>query len=91
MFLVHLLSRTPHIHRDLEIGVILEGAVSVKLGDLSWTLEKNDIYLINSMEVHEFSAEGDGTLVLAIQIFSGDLQGGHFYDLCTGDHPFQAQ
>ena len=68
VFLVYLLSRTPHIHRDLEIGLILEGAVSVKLGDRSWRLEKNDLYLINSMDAHEFISEGDGTLVLAIQI-----------------------
>lgn len=68
VFLVRLLSRTPHIHRDLELGVILEGAVSVRMGNRAWDLEQNDIYLINSMEVHEFAAKGNGTLVLAVQI-----------------------
>ncbi|MBR0086158.1 MAG: helix-turn-helix transcriptional regulator [Lachnospiraceae bacterium] len=68
VFLVRLFSRTPHIHRDLEIGVILEGSVSVKLGTGSWKLGEGDIYLINSLEVHEFAAEGDGTLVLAVQV-----------------------
>lgn len=68
VFLVHLLSRTPHVHRDLEIGLILEGVMTVKLGERSWRLEKGDLYLINSMEVHAFIAEGNGTLVLAVQV-----------------------
>lgn len=68
IFMVHLLSRTPHIHRDLEIGVILDGFVTVRIGGRSWELHENDIYLINSMEAHEFSTEGTGTLVLAFQI-----------------------
>lgn len=68
VFLVHLLSRTPHIHRDLELGAILEGNVAVKTGGASWKLRKGDMYLVNSMEAHEFVTEGDGTLVLAVQV-----------------------
>lgn len=48
VFLVRLLSRTQHIHWDLELGVILEGDVSVQMGNRAWDLRKNDSYLINT-------------------------------------------
>ncbi len=68
VFLVHLLSRTPHLHRDLEIGLILDGEVDVRLGQQVSHLKKDDLYLINSMDAHEFITEGNGVLVLAIQV-----------------------
>jgi AraC-like DNA-binding protein/mannose-6-phosphate isomerase-like protein (cupin superfamily) len=66
IFLVHLISRVPHIHRDLELGLVLEGALAVQTGGKTYTIGKDDLYLINSMEAHEFASEG-GCLILAMQ------------------------
>ena len=75
IFAVRLLSRTPHLHREMEIGVILEGHVTVKMGESAWRIEAGEAYLINSMQAHEFITDGDGTLTLAIQI-SPEIVGG---------------
>ena len=66
IFVVHLVSRTPHIHRDLELGIVLEGVLSVKTGGKTYDLGKDDAYIINSMEAHEF-VSGKGALILALQ------------------------
>lgn len=65
-FVVHLVSRTPHIHRDFELGIVLEGVLSVKTGGRTYDLGKEDAYIINSMEAHEF-VSGKGALILALQ------------------------
>ena len=78
IFVVHLVSRTPHIHRDLELGILLEGSLTVRTGGKLFTLEKDDAYLMNSMEAHEF-VSGGGALILAFQFspvaFSSFVQG----------------
>ncbi len=66
IFVVHLVSRTPHIHRDLELGIVLEGVLSVRTGGRTYNIGKDDAYIINSMEAHEF-VSGKGALVLALQ------------------------
>lgn len=68
VFLVHLLSRTPHIHRDFELGVVLEGTLTIQTEDQKWEIGKNALYLMNSMQSHAFTSDGVGALVLAIQI-----------------------
>lgn len=68
VFLVRLLSRTPHIHGELELGLILDGQVTLLGGTGSRLLQKDDIFLINSLDAHEFAAEGNGALILSIQL-----------------------
>ena len=68
VFLVHLFSRTPHLHRELELGIVLEGNLQVKMGPDSWRLDREDLYLINSMDAHEFITDEHGAIVLAIQV-----------------------
>ena len=67
-FLVRLQSRTPHIHSDLEIGLVLDSPVTLRIDGTDCVLEKGDMYLINPMELHEFHSEGSGALVLAVQL-----------------------
>ena len=66
VFVVHLISRMPHIHRDLELGLILDGALTVRTGGQDYPVAQDDLYLINSMEAHEFASSG-GCLILAMQ------------------------
>ena len=67
IFLVRMLSRTTHIHTEIELGVILDGSVLLKNSADSWELQKGDIYLVNSLEPHEFMSKGKGALILSIQ------------------------
>lgn len=68
IFLVRMLSRTTHIHAEIELGVILDGSVLLKNSVDSWELQKGDIYLVNSLEPHEFVSKGKGALILSIQL-----------------------
>lgn len=68
VFLVHMVSRTPHIHRELEIGYVLEGNISLRIGNEIHQLNPTDGYLINPLEAHEFHSDGSDAIILAIQI-----------------------
>ena len=68
VFLVNLASRTPHIHKEIELGLVLKGKLTVREGKNAWNLDRDEMYLINSMEAHEFVADDPDTLILAIQI-----------------------
>jgi YesN/AraC family two-component response regulator len=67
LFLVNLLYRTPHLHRDYELGLIMDGAVTLRAKETSYTLGKNDIYITNPFVTHEIKAEFPA-LILSLQI-----------------------
>lgn len=67
-FLVRLVERSTHVHRDLELGLVLEGSVTLKISHGSYRLKEQDIYLVNPMEAHELISDGSGALLLAIQL-----------------------
>lgn len=67
-FLVRVVERSTHIHRDLELGMVLEGSITLKMSRGSCLLEEKDIYLVNPMEAHELVSDGNGALLLAIQL-----------------------
>lgn len=67
-FLVRLSERTPHIHQDLELGLVLEDTVGLRVNGTDTVLTKGDMFLINSMESHAFYTQGSGALLLAIQL-----------------------
>lgn len=48
-----------HFHRDLEILCVLEGDLTLKVGNHSFPLQKDDFVLINSNVRHSCSAQGD--------------------------------
>lgn len=68
IFLVRMLSRTPHIHGEIELGMVLDGSVMLQCGTDRHTLTRGDLYLVNSLENHEFLAEEKGALILSIQL-----------------------
>lgn len=68
IFLVRMMSRTPHIHGEIELGMILDGSVVLQNSSDRYNLTKGDLFLINSLEVHEFQSEGKGALILSIQL-----------------------
>ena len=68
VFLVRMLSRTPHIHRELELGYVLRGEAALRIGGEDVHLRARDGYLIRPLEVHEFHAEARDAMILAVQI-----------------------
>lgn len=69
VFLVNLLYRTPHLHKDYEICLLLDGTISVITNDHSFFLQKNDIFIINPFQSHEIKAENPA-LILSLQVSS---------------------
>ncbi len=67
LFLIEVMYRNPHGHNDLEIGMILEGSVTLFLEQTSILLQTGDIYVINRHQVHSLSSKGKN-LILAAQI-----------------------
>lgn len=81
-FLVRMVERTTHIHRDLEIGIVLEGSVTLKIDQHSYPLKEKDAYLVNPMESHELVADENGVLLIALQL-SPQLITPIFPDACN--------
>lgn len=67
LFLVELVYRTPHMHRDFEISWILDGVLRVKLGAHWLELKKGDVFLANPYESHELCAEAP-VPILSLQV-----------------------
>ncbi len=67
VFLVNLLYRTPHIHKDYEISLLLEGSISVLTPEGTFLLEKDDIFVTNPFSSHEITAEKP-VLILSLQV-----------------------
>lgn len=74
-FLVRLQERVTHIHRELEMGLVLDGAITLRTQQQTSVISKGDIYLVNRMEPHEFASEGNGALLIAIQFSTKLTQG----------------
>lgn len=67
VFLVNLLYRTPHIHRDYEFCLILDGALTLFTNNESYDLKKDDIFIANPFCSHEIKAENP-CLILSLQV-----------------------
>lgn len=67
VFLVNMLYRTVHIHKDFEICIVLSGNVDVNFSDHSFSAGENDIIIINPYQRHSFRAESPA-LMLSLQI-----------------------
>ncbi|MCC8045336.1 MAG: AraC family transcriptional regulator [Clostridiales bacterium] len=68
IFLLEMVSRQPHGHEDLEIGLVLEGELRLYLESDCILLKPGDIYIINRYQVHALSAAGRKSLILAFQM-----------------------
>lgn len=71
IFVVELTSRSPHGHDDLEIGLLLEGTLTLYLEHGSYFLNAGDLYLINRHQVHSFAKSTARNRVLAFQLSTG--------------------
>lgn len=77
ILLVGLTYRSPHLHKEIELGIILDGSIILTTGNTKQYLNTGDIYLLNPMELHEIQTNGNRALVIAIQI-SKQLMSSYF-------------
>ena len=54
LFLVKLIHRRLHLHREFEICMVLEGEVTVYTTGKTAVLKKEDVILLNPRQVHAF-------------------------------------
>ena len=67
IFFNNMIYRTPHIHKDFEVGLVLSGTIDLIYQDDTMTLRENDLWITNPFQSHEFSAQ-QPTLVMFLQI-----------------------
>jgi len=88
VFIVNLVYRTLHVHKDFELLYVLEGNVEIRTIKGTLHLQKDESLFINSGLAHELQAD-DNTLLLALQI-SPDFCSDYFpqfrdmeFEFCT--------
>lgn len=68
MFLVDLLYRPMHLHRELELCYVLEGCATVSNRTERFSVTAGDLMLFDAGRAHEICAESGGIRLLAVQI-----------------------
>jgi len=63
---------SPHWHNEYEVFFMLRGSLTLNVEGESYRLEKGDIVLINSCELHSMNAPEKGNICLTLQ-FSPEL------------------
>lgn len=66
-FLISINRRLYHWHNDIELLLVLEGSVVVNTSVCQYFLKKDDIFLINSNEIHSLTRNEEANIILAIQ------------------------
>ena len=69
--IVHIINRNAHVHRALELGLVLEGEGLVRLDERDFTIRKSSLFFYNSNEPHQILALSQtGLKVAYLQIAS---------------------
>lgn len=84
---------TRHWHKSIELLMILEGTVNIKVDDRQYTLTHEDIIVINSNSIHEIRSEGAVMIALQIDLARFDNLGDDLENMifdcnsagCAGD------
>lgn len=59
--------RALHLHRDFELGLVVEGETELCIGEQTYQAKQGDSFLINPYAWHELKA-GEGARVLFVQV-----------------------
>ncbi len=57
-----------HWHKQLEILLVLQGSINIRIEDNDYLLKENDLILINANEIHNTSKTNEDNIILALQI-----------------------
>lgn len=69
--------RTPHVHPDWEMILVLENPLSVTCSQMSFTVKPGQMVLFSPNELHEFHKIEDASTFLCIQVSSDILPMGY--------------
>ena len=89
VFLVNMEYRSPHIHSDFELGMVLDGDVTVISDTRELELGRGGIFMMNPFSMHELKAPHHA-LLLSIQIRKSFCMGyypaigGMSFEFCNG-------
>ena len=70
-----------HWHNEMEIIIVLQGSVNIRVGNELYELGENDLILINSNEVHNTSKTKEQNVLLALQLDLGYFSA--YYPKCN--------
>lgn len=68
LFLVRILYRTPHLHREFEVNLILDGSVEILSQGRGYHAGTGDFFAFDPYQPHELRAREGTVLILSIQI-----------------------
>ncbi|MCI9133098.1 MAG: AraC family transcriptional regulator [Lachnospiraceae bacterium] len=71
LFLVSLSYRSPHMHKEFEICMVLSGQVIAYAGQETQIFEKGDLFLFNPRQSHELHALTENVVMISVQVASG--------------------
>lgn len=68
MFMVELYYRQFHMHKELELILVLRGNGRVSNEKTEFAVSQGDVLLFDSGQIHELNGGDDGLLLLAVQV-----------------------
>lgn len=69
--IVHIINRNTHVHRALELGLVLEGNATVRIDEREFSVEKGSLFFFNTNEPHQIQASSQaGIKVAYLQVAS---------------------
>ena len=75
LFLVEILYRTPHLHRDFEVNLILKGAAEIHSQGTAHYAREGDFFVFDPYQPHELRAAGEAVRILSMQVSPGFFAG----------------
>lgn len=72
---VQVVNRNTHVHRTMEIGLVLEGDGLMRVNDNSFSVHKGSLYFFNAGEPHEIIAVSPEGLKIAYQMVASSFCG----------------
>lgn len=67
VLLVKLFKCGLHLHKEIEVGLLLRGKLKLTVSDSAYRLHAGDMFVLNSMDLHSLEAVDGGVMILALQ------------------------
>jgi AraC-like DNA-binding protein len=68
VFVVDIAYRTPHMHKEFELCLVLSGSVRVSSRQDIWTFAAGSFFLVNTHQVHEIQALDGAAQIVSLQV-----------------------
>ncbi len=63
--IVHIINRNTHVHRALELGLVLEGEAMVQVDEKTFPIQKGSLFFFNANEPHQIQAGSQAGIKIA--------------------------